>query len=65
MVNPGKAPKTEPLDYAFEIGQRLRCEWREGDLRDCEVIERRTSAGGAVQYGGFLGMLAFVGVPLA
>ena len=49
MVNPGKA-KPEASDYVFEIGQRLRCEWREGDLRDCEVIERRTSGDGAVQY---------------
>ena len=49
MVNPGKA-KPEASDYVFEIGQRLRCEWREGDLRDCEVIERRTSGDGAAQY---------------
>ena len=27
--------------YKYEIGARLRCDWREGDQRDCEVIERR------------------------
>ena len=42
--------KPDASDYVFEIGQRLRCEWREGDLRDCEVIERRTSGDGAAQY---------------
>ena len=29
--------------YSIEVGQRLRCEWREGEHRDCEVIERRTA----------------------
>ena len=27
--------------YKHDIGARLRCDWREGDQRDCEVIERR------------------------
>ena len=27
--------------YTLDIGQRLRCEWRDNELRDCEIIERR------------------------
>ena len=56
MVNPGKekvgalGPVAAPVSvYEYEIGQRLRCDWRQGDLRDCEIIERRTS-GDAAQY---------------
>ena len=36
--------------YSIEVGQRLRCEWREGEHRDCEVIERRTVDGVAQYY---------------
>lgn len=40
------APETSPEEpakplFTIEIGARLRCEWREGELRDAEVIERR------------------------
>lgn len=31
--------------YAIELGARLRADWREGELRDCEVIERRLVRG--------------------
>lgn len=34
----------------IEIGARMRCEWRDGELRDCEVLELRQSSGGAPQY---------------
>ena len=33
----------------YEVGQRLRCEWRNSELRECEVIERR-SVNGNFQY---------------
>jgi histone acetyltransferase MYST1 len=37
--------------FSHEIGQRMRCEWRHGELRDCEIIERRLHpADGAAQY---------------
>ena len=35
--------------HTFEVGQRLRCEWRNGELRECEIIERR-SVSGVIQY---------------
>ena len=33
--------------YEFEVGQRLRCDWRENEQRDCEVIARRGITDGA------------------
>ncbi|KAL3919501.1 MAG: hypothetical protein SGPRY_005609 [Prymnesium sp.] len=42
------APSTCTAPY--EVGQRLRCEWRNGELRDCEIIERRTDQHGSYQY---------------
>lgn len=28
----------------LSVGARMRCEWRDGELHDCEVLERRTSS---------------------
>ena len=40
-----------PPVFVHEIGAKLRCEWREGELRDCEIIERRISSStGLPQY---------------
>ena len=36
--------------YALDIGQRLRCEWRDNELRDCEIIERRMVDDSAQYY---------------
>ena len=41
------APSPPPV---FSIGARVRCAWRDGDLRDCEILEKRTLATGEVQY---------------
>ena len=37
--------------FQYEVGAKLRCEWREGEVRDCEIIERRVSSStGKPQY---------------
>ena len=38
-----------PSAYKYDIGARLRCDWKENDQRDCEVIERRL-VDGVPQY---------------
>ena len=32
------------------IGTRLRCEWRDGEMRECEVLERRGSGESSEYY---------------
>ena len=39
-----------PKPAAFTLGSKARCEWRDGEMRDCEVIERRTTSDGVLQY---------------
>lgn len=38
---------SEPI---YEVGQRLRCQWRNGELHACKIIERRHQADGVYQY---------------
>jgi len=42
------APTSSEM-YTLEVAQRVRCEWRDGEHRDAEVIERRT-VDGVPQY---------------
>lgn len=44
------ATSENPPVYAFEIGQRLTCTWRNGELHTCEIIERRINHEGTSQY---------------
>ena len=41
------ASASEPVE--IEVGAKMRCEWRDGELRDCEVLEYRLS-GSVPQY---------------
>ena len=36
--------------YEFDRGMRLRCEMRDGETKECEIIERRTLKDGSAQY---------------
>ena len=36
--------------YEHEVGARLRCEWRNGELRDVEILERRVVEGRSQYY---------------
>ena len=38
----------QPINIS--VGAKIRCQWREGDIRDCEVIEKRTVDGKAEYY---------------
>mmetsp|Transcript_18255 Transcript_18255/g.39225 ORF Transcript_18255/g.39225 Transcript_18255/m.39225 type:complete len:418 (-) Transcript_18255:118-1371(-) len=53
----GMGASNAPSIYAHDLGARLLCEWREGDRRECEVIERRLLPCGAHEY--YVHYLAF------
>jgi histone acetyltransferase MYST1 len=47
---PADAADGEASPYTIEVGARMRAEWRDGELRDCEIIERRVTPDGVSQY---------------
>jgi len=48
---PAAAPgPSTSASFAFDVGQKLMCEWREGEQRECEVIERRLQPNGTQEF---------------
>jgi len=44
------AAGTGTVTGPYPVGTRLRCEWRDGELRDCEILERREVDGSVSEY---------------